>query len=58
MPLLEDDVQVYDAPPQAIHAPMTPSQSMPMQSMGSMEVDPPISMNKPLTQIIILKPNV
>jgi hypothetical protein len=30
IPLLEDDVQVFDAPPQAVHAPMAPSQSTPM----------------------------
>ncbi len=41
-------------PPQDIHAPTTPHQNTSMQSMNSMEVDPPINMNTPLTRIIIL----
>jgi hypothetical protein len=40
MPLLDDDVQVFDTPPQVVRAPMTPSRDMFMQSMSSMEVDP------------------
>jgi hypothetical protein len=30
MPLLDNDVQVFNAPPQAIHAPMAPSQDTSM----------------------------
>ncbi len=30
MPLLKNDVQVFNAPPQAIHAPMAPSQDTSM----------------------------
>jgi hypothetical protein len=30
MPLLEDYIQVYDAPPQVIHASMAPNQHTPM----------------------------
>jgi hypothetical protein len=44
-------------PPNAIHASTTPSENMSMQSMNSMEVDPLINVNTPLTQIIILEPN-
>jgi hypothetical protein len=54
MPLLNNDVQMFNAPPQAIHAPMAPSQDTSMQSM---EVDPPINVNTPLTQIIIMEPD-
>jgi hypothetical protein len=43
MPLQEDDVQVFDAPPQVVHAPMAQIQSMPMESMISMEVDPQLA---------------
>ncbi len=39
--LLNDDVQMFYAPPQVVHAPPTPSQDMSMQSMNSMEVNPP-----------------
>ncbi len=56
MPLLDDNVQVFDASLEVVHAPTAPSQNMPMQSMGSMEVVPLISSNTPLIQIIISKP--
>jgi len=55
MPLLDDDVQVPNASPQAIHAPMAPSQDMSMQSMSSMAMDPAISPNTSLAQIIIME---
>ncbi len=57
MALLDNNVQVFDAPPQAIHVPTTANQNNAMQSMGSMEVDPPINMNTQLTRIIISKSN-
>jgi hypothetical protein len=57
MELLDNNVQVSNAPPQAIHAQMAPNQNTSMQSMGSMEVDPPINANTPLAQIIISKSN-
>jgi hypothetical protein len=57
MALLNNNVQVSDAPPQAIHAPTAPNQNTSMQSMGFMEVDPPINANTPLAQIIISKSN-
>jgi hypothetical protein len=55
MPLLNDDVQVFDAPPKVVHAPMAQSQGTSMQSMGSMEMDPLINMNTSLVRIIIPK---
>jgi hypothetical protein len=55
IPLLNDSIQVSDAPPQVVHAPMAPSQHTPMQSMGSMEAIPPINSKIPLVQIIIPK---
>jgi hypothetical protein len=57
MALLNNNVQVSDVPPQAIHAPTAPNQNTSMQSMGSMEVDPPINANTPLAQIIISESN-
>ncbi len=48
MPLLEDDDQVFDAPPQAIHVLIALNQDTSMQLVGSMEMDPPISANTPL----------
>jgi hypothetical protein len=53
MPLLDDNVQVFDAPPQVVHAPTAPNQNMSMQSMNSMEMNPLINANTPLVQIII-----
>jgi hypothetical protein len=48
---------MFDARPQVVHAPMTPSKNTSMQLMSSMEVDPPINTNTPLVQIIILEPD-
>jgi hypothetical protein len=57
MPLLNDNVQMSNAPPQAVHAPMAPSENTSLQSMNSMEMDPLISTNTTLIQIIILELN-
>jgi hypothetical protein len=57
MPLLKNDVEMLNAPPQVVHVPMAPSQDTSMQLMNSMEMNPLISMNTPLIQIIILEPN-
>jgi hypothetical protein len=46
---------MFDASPQVVHAPMTPSQNTSMLSMSFMEVDPPINTNTPLARIIILE---
>jgi len=48
MPLLNINVQMSNAPPQAVHAPMAPSENTSLQSMNSMEMDPLISTNTPL----------
>jgi hypothetical protein len=40
-----------------VHAPAIPNQHTPMQSMGSIEVLPPNSLNNPLIWIINLKPD-
>jgi hypothetical protein len=42
-------------PLEVAHVPTAPNQHMSVQSMSSMEIDPPISMNTPLVQIIISK---
>jgi hypothetical protein len=57
MALLDNNVQVFNAPPQAIHVPTAANQNNSMQSMGSMEVDPPINMNTQLARIVILESN-
>jgi len=49
MPLLNDFIKVFDAPPYAINAPTAPSQHTAMQSMGSMEVFPPFNLNTPIS---------
>jgi hypothetical protein len=46
-------LEVSNAPPLNYNVLMAPSQNTSMQSMGSMEMDPLISMNTPLAQIII-----
>jgi len=57
MPLLKNDFEMLNAPPQLVHVPMAPSQDRSMQLMNSMEMNPLISVNTPLIQIIILEPN-
>jgi hypothetical protein len=40
---------MFDAAFKVVHAPKVRSQNMSMQSMGSVEMDPPISLNTPLS---------
>jgi hypothetical protein len=48
MPLLDDSIQMFNALSHVVHVLRALSQHMPMQSMGSMEVFPPIHSNTPL----------
>jgi hypothetical protein len=59
MPLLDNDVQVSNEtpPPPKLYMFQCQNQDTSMQSMGSIEMDPPITANTPLIRIIILKLN-